>query len=149
MQRWIVIGGLAVMLVMGGGAFAWWNHKQNLPAPMWVPLPVRGEFPVEERDQTIKELNTRLHDSVLLQKVVEDLRLTEKWDLESEREAVERLSGRVFVRMGDMDTPMGSMLAVHIGVTGKAKERELSAEIAERLMLDVWKILGIESPRKG
>lgn len=147
MQRWIVIGALVVMLVMGGSAFAWWDHKQNLPAPMWVPLPVRGEFPPAERDQTIKDLNSKLHDPDLLQKVVRDVGLTEEWDVGSEREAVQRLSGVVFVRMGDMQTPQGSVPAVHIGVTGKAKDRELSGKIAERLMLDVWKILGVEPPQ--
>lgn len=101
---------------------------------------------MEERDETIKQLNTKLHDPALLQKVVEDVGLTEKWDVESKREAVQRLSGLVFVRMGDMETPMGSVPAVHIGVSGKVKERELSGKIAVRLMQDVWKILGVQPP---
>jgi hypothetical protein len=148
MQRWIVIGVLAGILVMGGGAFAWWHHRQNRPAPMWVQLPVRAEFPVEQRDRTIQELNTRLRDPELLQMVVRDVSLTEKWGLASEREAVQRLSGRVFVRMGEMQTPMGSVPAMHIGVSGKAKEREISGMIAERLMQDALEILGIPPPPK-
>ncbi len=116
---------------------------------MWVPLRVPDDFPAAQRDQTIKELNTQLRDPVQLQEVVKDLGLTEKWKLASEREAVQRLSGRVFVRMGDMATPMGKVPALHIGVTGKAKERELSGQIALRLMKDVWKILGVKPPSNG
>jgi hypothetical protein len=148
MQRWIAIGVLAMMLVVGGGAFAWWNQKQNAPAPMWVPLPIRAEIPADERDEMISELNTKLHNPELLRQVVQDEGLIELWNLSSEREAVQQLSGRVFVRMGDMATPMGNMPAVHIGVTGKVKEREQSGRIAERVMKDVWKILGVQPPEK-
>lgn len=148
MQRRIVIGVVVAFLAAGGGAFAWWNHKQNLPAPMWVPLPVRGEFSAEECNQTVRELNSRLREPELLRKVAEDIGLAQKWDVGSEREAVQRLSGVVFVRMGDMKSPMGSVPAVHIGVAGKVKDRELSGKIAERLMQDVWKILGVQPPSK-
>ena len=43
---------------------------------------------------------------------------------------------------------MGKVPAIHIGVKGKAKESEVSGEIAMRLMDDVWKILGIKPPKK-
>jgi hypothetical protein len=41
---------------------------------------------------------------------------------------------------------MGKVPAIHIGVNGKNKEREVSGQIAMRLIQDVWKILGIEPP---
>ncbi len=116
---------------------------------MWVPLAVRGEFPVAERDQTIRDLNSKLHDPEVLRQVVKDTDLIEKWDVGSEREAMQELAGRIYVRMGDMRSAMGTVPAVHIGVTGKVREKELSGQIAVRLMQDVWKILGVNPPPKG
>ncbi len=43
---------------------------------------------------------------------------------------------------------MGKVPAIHIGLTGKRKEREVSGAVAMRLMDDVWKILGIKAPPK-
>jgi hypothetical protein len=43
---------------------------------------------------------------------------------------------------------MGKVPAILVGLTGKNKEREVSGEIAMRLMDDVWKILGVEPPPK-
>jgi hypothetical protein len=149
MQRWIAIGVLLVMLGCGGGAFAYWNHKQNLPAPMWVPLPIRNDLPEDELKKTITELRDKLHDEDLLLKAAKDLGLAGKWKMESDGEAQRELADRIFVKIGDMDSPMGKVPAVHIGVTGKKRERQLSGEIAMRLMEDVWKILGIEPPQKG
>jgi len=73
-----------------------------------------------------------------------------KWELPSDEACAAELGRRLFVKAGEMDTPMGKVPAIHIGVTGKRKEREVSGEIAMRLMEDVWPILGLEPPpRKG
>jgi len=146
MQRWIAVGVLVVMLMLGGGAFAYWNHKQNLPAPMWVPLPIKADLEDDERDQTIRDLREKLMAKEVLMQVSKDLGLAGKWNLTSEAEAELELAKRVFVKLGDMDSPMGKVPAVHIGVMGPNKERQLSGQIAVRLMEDVWKILGIKPP---
>ncbi len=146
MQRWIVVGVLVLMLAVGGGGFAYWNHKQNLPDPRWVPVAVRADFPKEAQEQTVRDLREKLADPELLTKVVREMGLKEKWGLSSEREAEQQLAGRIFVRMGEMDTQIGQVPALHVGVSGKRKERQLSGEIAVRLMKDVWAILGIKPP---
>jgi hypothetical protein len=71
-----------------------------------------------------------------------------KWGLVSDEAGAVEIGRRLFVRAGDADTPMGKVPAVHIGVNGKRKEREVSGQIAMRLMEDVWKILGIKPPEK-
>ncbi len=149
MQRWIAIGVLLVMLLCAGGAVAYWNQRQNTPTPMWVPLPIRNDLPEDELKKTITELRDKLHDEDLLLKVAKDLGLAGKWKMETDGEAQRELANRIFVKIGDMDSPMGKVPAVHIGVTGKKRERQLSGEIAMRLMEDVWKILGIKPPQKG
>jgi hypothetical protein len=47
-----------------------------------------------------------------------------------------------------MDTPMGKVPSIHIGLKGKAKNMALTGEIAMRLMDDAWPILGIDPPKK-
>ncbi|MES2660427.1 MAG: hypothetical protein V4689_17515 [Verrucomicrobiota bacterium] len=146
MQRWIAVGVLVMMLIFGGGVFGYWTYRQNSPAPMWVELPVNPDRTDEELKKTVKELLAKLREKELLEKVSKDLALVEKWQLASDNEAAAALSNRVFVKLGDTNTPAGRVPAVHIGVTGKKKEVKLSGEIAMRLMNDVWKILGIKPP---
>lgn len=143
------MGVLVMMLIGGGGAYAYWNHKQNRPAPIWVPFPINPELPDGKRDEVVKELDTRLHAKELLAKVSQDLSLRGKWRMTTDGDAVDELSRRVFVKAGDMDTPMGKVPAIHVGANGVYKERELSGKIAVRLMDDVAKILGIQPPPKG
>lgn len=136
-----------MMLLLGGGAFAWWNHKQNLPSPMWVPLPIRNGLGDDDRDKVVRDLREKLQAPEVLAGVTRDLDLRTAWDMESAAQAERELAGRIFVRPGDMDSPMGRVPAIHIGITGKSKESQLSGKIAVRLMDDVWKILGIEPPK--
>lgn len=139
---------MAVMLVFGGGLFAYYSYKQNRPAPVWVPLPVNPELSDTKRDEVISDLKMKLSDEQVLLKVSQDVGLAEKWDLASDKEAAREIGSRLFVKAGEADTPMGKVPAIHVGVTGKSKEREVSGEIAMRLMEDVWKILGIKPPPK-
>lgn len=150
MQRWILAAGGVLLLMMGGLLFAYQQYKLNKPAPMWVPLPVRQDLPLAEQDKAAKDLKAKLCVESVFLKVSKDMGLPAKWKLSSDNEAAAELAKRVFVRTGDADTPMGKVPAIHIGVTGKARDRELSGQIAMRLMDDVWKILGVEPPkRKG
>lgn len=146
MQRWIALGLVAMMLLCGGALFAFRSYKQNRPHPVWVPLPVNAALPVAKRDEVIAELKKKIGDSGNLISVCKDVSLAKKWGLDSDEEAAAELGRRLFVRPGDADTPMGKVPAIHIGVNGKNKEREVSGQIAMRLIQDVWKILGIEPP---
>lgn len=113
---------------------------------MWVEMPINPETSDEQRQKTATELLGRLRDKELLTKVCKDLGLAGKWNLSSDNAAADELSNRLFVKIGDTGAPVGRLPAVHIGVTGKKKERELSGQIATRMMEDVWKILGIKPP---
>ncbi len=151
MQRWIVAGVVAVLLIGGmgvGGLFAYRSYKQNLPAPIWVPMPINPELPNEKRDEIIGKLKTELSKPELLVKVSKDVGLVTKWELPTDEACAAELGRRIFVRAGDMDTPMGKAPAIHVGLTGKRKETGLSGEIVMRMMDDVWKILGIDPPGK-
>ena len=134
--------------MMGGLLFAYQQYKLNKPQQMWVPLPVRQDLPIADQDKAAKDLKAKLCVESVFLKVSKDMGLPAKWKLASDKEAAAELSKRVFVRTGDADTPMGKVPAIHIGVTGKVKDKELSGQIAMRLMDDVWKILGIDPPKK-
>ncbi|MDP3851812.1 MAG: hypothetical protein Q8Q59_15015 [Luteolibacter sp.] len=148
MQRWIVAGVVAMLLMGAGGFFALKSYRQNKPAPVWVPMPVNPELPMARRDEIIGDLKAKLSDRKLLIQVSRDVGLVSKWGLVSDEAGAVEIGRRLFVRAGDADTPMGKVPAVHIGVNGKRKEREVSGQIAMRLMEDVWKILGIKPPEK-
>ena len=136
------------MLIFVGGAYAAYKtYKQNRPAPVWVPLPINPELPTKKRDEVIKDLKDKLSDRELLQQVSRDVKAASKWGFASDSQAADEIAGRLFVRAGDADTSMGKVPAIHIGVQGKMKDRELCGEIAVRLMDDVWKILGVEPPK--
>ena len=63
MQRWIAVAVLLMMLMLGGGAFAYWNHKQNAPAPMWVPLSIRSDLGNEERNERVHAVVARVGEN--------------------------------------------------------------------------------------
>ena len=146
MQRWIAVGVVAVMLFLGGGYVAYRAYKQNRPQPVWVPLPINPALEVAKRDEIVRDLKAKLGAREVLVGVSKDVGLVKKWDLETDEEGGREIGRRLFVRPGDADTPMGKVPAIHIGVSGKAKESAVSGEIAMRLMQDVWKILGIKPP---
>jgi len=148
MQRWIVAGVVAMLLMGAGGFFALKTYKQSRPAPVWVPLPINPELPVAKRDEIIAKLRSELSQSDRLLRVSKDVGLVGKWKLSSDEDGAAEVASRLFVREGEADTPNGKVPAIHIGVKGKRKEREVSGEIAMRLMEDVWEILGIEPPPK-
>ncbi len=151
MQRWIVAGVVAVLLFCGmgvGGLFAYRAYKQNRPQPIWVPMPINPELPTEKRDEIIEKLKTGLSKPGLLVKVSKDVGLVTKWELPSDEACAAEIGKRMFVREGEMDTPMGKVPAIHVGLAGKRKESEVSKEIVMRLMDDVWKVLGIDPPGK-
>lgn len=148
MQRWIVLGVVAMALLVGGGALAYHQYKRNLPAPVWVPLPVNPQLPEARRDETARELRAKLCEGDLLLKVARDVGLAKKWNLPTDEEAAREIERRLFVRSGDADTAAGKVPAIHVGMNGANKDREVSGEITTRLMDDVWRIIGIKRPPK-
>jgi hypothetical protein len=153
MQRWIVpavlIALLATGLLAGGGYFALKVHKQNRPAPVWVPVPINPELSSEQTREIVAIIKSRLMEDELLERVSRDLGLTEKWSMASDGQCADEIARRLFVRSGDMDTPMGKVPAIHVGLNGKRKEFDQCGEIAMRLMDDVWPVLGMDPPTKA
>jgi hypothetical protein len=140
---------LLIFLMTGGGYFALKTYRQNRPAPVWVPVPMNPELSAEKTSAIIDEIKANLSEPELLARISKDLGLTGKWNMATHEQCAEELGKRLFVRSGDMDTPMGKLPAIHVGLSGKRKEMDVSGKIAMRLMDDVWPILGIEPPPKN
>jgi hypothetical protein len=150
MQRWIVLGVLVLGLLGAGSRFGYREYLRNKHAPVWVPMPINAELTLEKRTEICDELKERLLDEDLLMKVVKDTGAAAKWELASDEAAVVEISKRLFVRSGSMKSATGSVPAIHVGLNGKGREREVLGAVATRLMKDVFKILGIEeSKREG
>jgi hypothetical protein len=148
MQRWIVIGVVAMMLLLGGGGFSYRTYKQHRPHPVWVPLPINPELSDVRRDQIINELKEKLSKPELLIQVSRDVDLVKKWHLASDEEGARKIGERLSVKTGDADTPLGKVPAIHIRMEGNRKESAVTGGILMRLMDEVWKILGVNPPSK-
>ncbi len=147
MQRWIVFGVVAMLLVLGGGGFAYRTYKQNRPQPIWVPLPINPELPAEKRKEVAAELKKSLMKPEVLLQVSKDLGLPKILGLPTDEAAANEVAQRMFVDVGEAAAPTGGMVpSINIGIKGKRKDTEVSGKIAMRLMQDVWKILGIKPP---
>lgn len=136
------------MLMFGGAIYAYSNYKQNRPHPMWVPLPINRELPEEKRTEIATDLKTKLSTDDILTQVSKDLSLPAKMELPDDAAAVAEVRKRLFVDLGEADSPVGRVPSINIGVKGKNRDKDLSGQIAMRLMEDVWKILGIKPPPK-
>jgi hypothetical protein len=134
-------------LILGGTAVAYKSYKGNRPSPIWVPMPINPELPVEKRAEAAKELKAHLTKPEILIQVSKDLALPKAFGVSSDEQAANEVAKRMFVDVGEADSAMGTKVpSINIGVRGKAKEQELSGKIAMRLMQDVWKVLGIKPP---
>jgi hypothetical protein len=148
MQRWILAGGLVLMLIFGGGIYAYSQYKQSRPHPVWVPLPINRELPDEKRVEIATKLKAGLQTDDILLAVSKDLGLPAKLKLSGDTEAAAEIRKRLFVDLGEAESPMGRVPSINVGVKGIARDKDVSGEIAMRLMEDVWKILGIKAPPK-
>jgi hypothetical protein len=135
-------------LLLVGAFFAVKAYKQNRPSPVWVPLSINPELPVEKQDEIARELKVKLSEREILKVVSKDLGLAAEWKLPNDAAGADELARRMFVRAGERETPLGKTPTIDIGVNGKVKERVMSEKISLRLMDDVSKILGIEPPPK-
>ena len=130
MQRRIVafavLGVIIAAIGLGGAWFAYRQYKQNRPHSMWVPLTIRADLETAKRDEVVKSIRDGLTRDEVLTRISR--------------------ATRMFVRPGDADTPMGKIPAILVGVKGKVKDTQLSGQIAERMMVEVWPIIGIDPP---
>ena len=115
---------------------------------MWVPIPVNPEAPFGFLDETVRTLTSKLSDRDNLIRIGRRLDLKSKWEMTSDEEVADEIGNRLYVKRGEMDTPMGSVPAIHVGFRGTNRESEISHAMIEALMPDVWKALGIEPPKK-
>jgi hypothetical protein len=144
MQRWIALAVAVVLLLgMGGGALLW-NQRRNRPDKVWMPLPLNPAAPEDARKSFVKQLDTELRKPSVLLGVATDVQLAENFGLPTTEAAADELGKRLFVELGQADTPMGKAPSLNIGVNGKSREHALLAKIAERLMQDVKRILGVK-----
>ncbi len=138
------------MLLLGsGGFFARRIYQQNRPQPIWVPLALNPELAADKQHEIANELKQKLLDPKILLQVSKDLKLPAKFALGSDEAAAREISQRLFVDVGEADSPTGLKVpSINVGINGKRKEAGLSGEIAIRLMQEVWKILGLKAPEK-
>ncbi len=146
MQRWIAIGLVVVLLVVGGAGYGLHLYKQSRPHPVWVPMPINRELTEEKGREIARELKVKLEDKALLARVSQDIGLAKTWEMPTDEVAAAEISKRLFVDLGEMDSPTGKVPSINIGVRGPAKDKEISGKLAMRLMEDVWKLLGIKRP---
>jgi len=143
MQRWIALATVVMLLLGIGGGALLWNHRRNRPDKVWVPLPLNPEAQEDSRKAVAKQLDTELRKPSVLLAVAEDTQLAAKLALPTTEAAAEELGKRLFVEIGTVDTAMGKTASLNIGVNGKSKEHAMLGQIAERLMKDVKRILGV------
>lgn len=144
MQRWIALAAVVVLVLGIGGGALLWNHRRNRPDKVWVPLPLSPEAPEDARETFAKQLDTELRKPSVLLGVATDIQLAEKFGLPSPEAAADELGKRLFVEIGQSDTAIGKTISLNIGVSGKTREHALLGQIAERLMEDVKRILGVK-----
>ena len=135
-------------LLLGGGGFAYWNYKQNLPHPVWVPLPLNPEVSEAKRDEIVKQLKAKLGTTESLTRISKDLNLTKRWQMASDEEVAGELGRRLFVETSEVDSPTGKVPSINVGVHGPRRDKGVSEDIAMHLMKDVRKLFGIGEPPK-
>jgi hypothetical protein len=81
-------------------------------------------------------------------RITRELDLKSKWDMSDDEQVVDEILARLYVKQGDMDTPMGKVPAIHVGLRGTNRDREVSYALLDALLPDVWKVLGIDPPKK-
>ena len=150
MQRWILFSFVVITLLIVGGGFAYKNHKQNRAHPVWVPLRINPELPLEKQNEIAKALKSGLSNPEVLLKVSMDLNVPKALGLKSDEQAADVIASRLFVDVGKASSPNGiEVPAINVGVKGIEKDQEISGKIAVRLIQDVWKILGIDPPAQS
>lgn len=151
MQRWILWGILAavgLVLIGGGGLYGYREYSQGKPAPVWVPIPLNPTISLEQQEEVAAQVSKSLRADEVLGAVVLDLGLIEKFGVTDEGAAIAELGRRLFVEAGTMATQMGENPSLNVGMRGSRREKDLSGEVAERIVKDVFRMMRID-PETG
>jgi hypothetical protein len=141
----VVAAVLAVIAVLGAGT-GYVMMKLNRPDRIWVPLLVNPDLPEEMREEAAGQISERLLEQERMVRVVREMNLEGRFGSSSQEAAVEELRERIFVSLGEAETPVGAAPAFLIGVSGKRRERTMLGEVTMRLMEDVKEILELPKP---
>jgi hypothetical protein len=149
MQRWIALGVVAFLLLLGGSYFGLKAYKQSRPYPIWVPLPINAELDKEKRDEACANLRNYVLEEQRMLAIARDLQLAGAWSQPSDEAAAAELKKRIFVRIGSANTPMGDVPAIHVGLSGTRKEIPMTEKIVARIMEDVKIAIGMPNRTPG
>jgi uncharacterized protein YxeA len=146
MQRSILFGLVAVLILLLAGAGGIWWKRQNGIDAQWVQMPINPASTKEEREQTMEAIRGVLLKDTVLQKVGKELDLQTRLGLKTEEETVERLKNSLFVREGEITHALTQEKtpSIDIGVNGKSKERAILGEIAISLANETSQQLGLK-----
>ena len=112
-----------MLLLVGGGAFGYRSYRLNQPIqPVFLQFPLAPVTSPEDRAAAVKSLTLKLREAALLARVTKDAGLTKKMKHATDESAASDLGKRVFVELGEADTPHGRVPVVKIGLQCKVKE---------------------------
>lgn len=151
MQRWIlwaVLGAAGLVVMFFGAKYAKREYDLRQPSKIWVPLPLRADLSMEDQKKLAEQIEVKLRTDAILRAVVADVGLQAKFKQPSEDAAVEELNRRLFVEVGNADTPKGTVPSINIGVAGIGHESKLLGEASMRIVRDVYLMIGID-PETG
>ncbi len=145
---YVGLGILGLMLLTGGGLYAYREHLRGKPHPVWVPIPLRADISMENQKALAREVEEKLRRGEILRQVVIDADLQTKYGVPDQDAAVKELGERLFVEIGTVATPEGNVPSLNVGVKGTGHEKQASGDAATRITKDVWRMLGID-PETG
>ncbi len=99
---------------------------------------------MEDQNKLAEKIEEGLRRDGILRQVVIDEDLERKFNSTSQEAAVKELESRLFVKVGTADTMNGTAPAIHVGVNGTGREKEVLGDTAQRIIRDVWRMIGID-----
>ena len=145
---YVGMGILGLMLLAGGGLYAYRENLRSKPSPMWVPITLRPDISMEDQKRLAVEIEENLGKDDTLRQVVIDMDLQVQYGLPDQDAAVKELERRLFVKISTEATPEGNVPSINVGVRGTGREKKISGDAATRIARHVWRMLGID-PETG
>jgi len=149
MQRWKLLAVIALVVVgsaVAAGGYAFWNARQNKPTRVFVPLEINPVLTMEERAEAAGKIQEYLLRPEILTPVARETGIAAGLGLESDEKAAELLGQRLFVEVGEYNSPKGLAPALNIGFTCTKREFDTLGRAATRLMKDVWTFITPADP---
>lgn len=135
---------MGLFLLAGGGYYARKQYYAAKPAPIWIPLALRADISMTEQKSLAEQIDEKLRTDTILRQIVIDADLQKGFNQPTEDAAVKELDRRLFVKVGTADTPNGTVPSINVGVNGNGKEKEVLGKAAQRIIRDVWRMIGID-----